>query len=132
MTIPAVLYMSLRTGLLVERPSHEGWTSGDVQQWEADHERFAGQDEVDAAIDEAIEEAGKELRAENANLLSQVDQLMRENESLRQQVPRSFSLGPKNPFDFVQEQRAAALMAEAKRQDLYGTVDLKDWPGSRR
>lgn len=117
MTIPAVLYMSLRTGLLVERPSHEGWTRGDVQQWEADHERFAGTDEVDAAIDEAIEEAGKELRAEitnlnhalrmttknHTNLVSQVDQLMRENESLRQQVPRPFSAKPKDPLADIRD-----------------------------
>lgn len=34
---PEVLYLSLRTGLPVERPAHDGWTTGDVRQWESEH-----------------------------------------------------------------------------------------------
>lgn len=57
-TIPAVLYMSLRTGQLVERPSHEGWTPGDVRMWEDEHATFPrlppGLVSIDALVKDAI------------------------------------------------------------------------------
>ena len=46
--IPDVLYLSLRTGLLVERPSMGGWTNGDRLQWESEHALFFGQGRVNA------------------------------------------------------------------------------------
>lgn len=55
--IPAVLYMSLRTGQLVERPSHEGWTLGDVRQWEDQHVAFRPPHAQRAATREAVEKA---------------------------------------------------------------------------
>lgn len=49
-TIPAVLHMSLRTGQLVERPSLDKWTEGDIEQWDSEHECFVRErDAKDAA-----------------------------------------------------------------------------------
>lgn len=93
-TIPAVLYMSLRTGQLVERPLMAGWTSGDLQQWESEHAAFprlpSGVASVEALVEEAIrgalEDAG-DMLLESASYMDGVFEgasrkLLRENGDL--------------------------------------------------
>lgn len=38
--LPKELYLSLQTGEIAKVPSFEGWTTGDVQQWKSEHQRY--------------------------------------------------------------------------------------------
>lgn len=117
--IPAVLYMSLRTGLLVERPSHEGWTSGDVRMWEHEHARFDGPEIVLGLLEVARAQGAQQ--ASHAAAIKIAD--------LKGQLLQASAR--RNPFDSITEQQKAALMAEAKRMGPYGGVDMEAWPGKR-
>lgn len=120
-TIPTVFYMSLRTGQLVERPSHEGWTSGDVCMWESEHARFDGSEIVLGLLEVARAQGAQQASRVAAETISE----------LKGQLLQANGANRLASVDFVQQRQRAALEDEARRLGLYGSVDLKARPGKR-